>query len=454
MVQVPSQKVKIEDIQPYVILRGLLLTPEEKKKVILESNQSLEGKLATRKVIDSVRMLGARFFNEMSGLKKPQRTKVYDPNTLITQDEDVQPEASLQAEECSEGEFLEALVGEGDDDATLAADFEQAAAEVLQDNPELASAYSAYQDARKRLSEKFRNRGFWPTTRSSSSQKGKGYGMGAKLNLGAKASEAEVSNALADLSRRESFAGSMGHWKAECPFKGSSSTANASTAASSMPTTTLTLAGREVKSEDLMPLEFVKPPIEPGSALDGDSGDVQNHMMFVVDLIQGDNHNQDYRFHNSIMRDGMGHQGWGTARERLRQWGFRNEPGVDNPMTAKDRLRSHLKHQPPSQRVRPIVPENPNTTIRQVHQPRSFTDMTDMHACFASHGSHGVLDLGASKTVIGSEGIVELIQSLDERTRSQLSRCPCRVTFGFGNQATLTSDQALVIPIGSMKLKV
>lgn len=137
MVQVPSQKVKIEDIQPYVILRGLLLTPEEKKKVILESNQSLEGKLTTRKVIDSVRMLGARFFNEMSGLKKPQRTKVYDPNTLITQDEDVQPEASLQAEECSEGEFLEALVGEGDDDATLAADFEQAAAEVLQDNPEL-----------------------------------------------------------------------------------------------------------------------------------------------------------------------------------------------------------------------------------------------------------------------------------------------------------------------------
>ena len=101
MVQVPSQKVKIEDIQPYVILRGLLLTPEEKKKVILESNQSLEGKLTTRKVIDSVRMLGATFFNEMSGLKKPQCTKVYDPNTLITQDEDVQPEASLQAEECS-----------------------------------------------------------------------------------------------------------------------------------------------------------------------------------------------------------------------------------------------------------------------------------------------------------------------------------------------------------------
>lgn len=221
MVQVPSQKVKIEDIQPYVILRGLLLTPEEKKKVILESNQSLEGKLTTRKVIDSVRMLGATFFNEMSGLKKPQRTKVYDPNTLITQDEDVQPEASLQAEECSEGELL-ALVGEGDDDATLAADFEQAAAEVLQDNPELASAYSAYQDARKRLSEKFRNRGFWPTTRSSSSQKGKGYGMGAKVKFGGKGERGggfdRTRRSLQEriLATNCKACGRQGHWKAEC----------------------------------------------------------------------------------------------------------------------------------------------------------------------------------------------------------------------------------------------
>ena len=37
-----------------------------------------------------------------------------------------------------------------------------------------------YQDARRRLSEKFRNRGFWPTSQFSSSSKGKGYGHGAK----------------------------------------------------------------------------------------------------------------------------------------------------------------------------------------------------------------------------------------------------------------------------------
>ena len=115
----------------------------------------------------------------MSGLKKSQRTKVYDHNTLVTQDDDGSNEPTFQANDCSEGEFLDAMIGEGDDDATLVADFEPAAAELLQEDVELASAYSAYQDARRRLSEKFR-RGFWPTSRGSSDSKGKGYGGGFK----------------------------------------------------------------------------------------------------------------------------------------------------------------------------------------------------------------------------------------------------------------------------------
>ena len=70
--------------------------------------------------------------------------------------------------------------------------------------------------------------------------------------------------------------------------------------------------------------------------------------------------------------------------------------------------------------------------------------------CFATHDACGVLDLGASKTVIGSEHVKCLIQSLDEETRARLSRCPCQVTFKFGNQGTLTSSQAIVVPIGHL----
>eukprot|EP00435_Cladocopium_sp_Y103_P026541 s2495_g6.t1 len=328
------QKIKIEDIQPYIVLRGSLLTPEEKKKVILESDQSLEGKLTIRKVSDSIRVLGATFFNELSGLKKPQRSKVYDQTTLLAQDDDVQPDATLQAEDLSESEFLDVLVGEGDDDATLVADFEQSASELLQEDPELASAFSAYQDARRRLSEKFRNRGFWPTSKST--PKGKGYGGGSKFG-GGKGRKGGVLTDLADLCRK-------GSW----------------------------------------------PPIAKHVAAKAIGKPRPIQELYIL---------------------------W-SCSSRL------------------------------------IAPVTTDTTMRDPRKDEHPKGDAEINACFASYGSHGVLDLGASKTVIGSEGVSELIQSLDEDTRSQLSRCPCKITFRFGNQATLSSSQALVIPIGKMKLKV
>ena len=75
-------------------------------------------------------------------------------------------------------------------------------------------------------------------------------------------------------------------------------------------------------------------------------------------------------------------------------------------------------------------------------------------ACFATHSSYGILDLGASKTVIGSQHVPELIQSLCPELRFQLMRCPCHVAFKFGNEGTLSSTQALVIPIGPFQLRV
>ena len=67
-----ARKVKLEDLQPYVVLRGSLLSSEEKKKVILESDQSLEGKLTIQRVTEEVRVLGASFFSDMTGQKKTQ----------------------------------------------------------------------------------------------------------------------------------------------------------------------------------------------------------------------------------------------------------------------------------------------------------------------------------------------------------------------------------------------
>jgi hypothetical protein len=54
---------------------------------------------------------------------------------------------------------------------------------------------------------------------------------------------------------------------------------------------------------------------------------------------------------------------------------------------------------------------------------------TEQPICFATHDAFGVLDLGASKTVIGSNHVASLIRSLDENIRAKLSRCPCEITF-------------------------
>ena len=78
----------------------------------------------------------------------------------------------------------------------------------------------------------------------------------------------------------------------------------------------------------------------------------------------------------------------------------------------------------------------------------SDADGPDSHdALFASHGSYGVADLGASKTVTGSDLIGSLIRNLHPQVRKKLYRCECNVQFRFGNQATLTSRELLVVPL-------
>ena len=172
-----ARKMKIEEIQAHVVLRGSLLTADEKKRVIMDSEVS--GQLTMKSVHEAIRVLGASFFHEMTG-RKAARTKIYDGTTLLTDtvtdhaavaESDFGP---VPPDDATEAEFLEVLIQEGDQDALLIADFEAAAQETVQEDSELATAFSAYQQARHRLGEKFRNRGFFPARPYTG--KGKGYG--------------------------------------------------------------------------------------------------------------------------------------------------------------------------------------------------------------------------------------------------------------------------------------
>jgi hypothetical protein len=127
------------------------------------------------KVNAAVRMLGSGFFHDVTGAKKV-KGKIYDTHALIAEDV-AESEQVLVAEESFEEDFVDQLAAEGDEDAILVCEYESAMQDTIQEDEELAQAYNAYTDARKRLSDRFKNRGFWP---SSGSSKGKSKGFKGK----------------------------------------------------------------------------------------------------------------------------------------------------------------------------------------------------------------------------------------------------------------------------------
>jgi len=60
-----ARDIKIEDIQPYITLRGSLLGGDDKKRILLDVDAAGAGKLSMDKVASSIRMLGAGFFHDV-----------------------------------------------------------------------------------------------------------------------------------------------------------------------------------------------------------------------------------------------------------------------------------------------------------------------------------------------------------------------------------------------------
>ena len=457
-----ARKIRMEDIQAFIVLRGSTLAAEDKKRVILESDKEQSGSLTMKRVAESIRLLGASFFMDVTGQKRG-KTKVYDQTALMMEDQNDINE-TMVTEEITEEEFVEALIADGEDsDAALIADFESTAQDLLQDDPDLSLAFTAYTDARKRLSEKFRNRGFFPTSRSAASNmSGKGKGFGGRFQgKGGKGFRSKRSLQDRILNSTCRACGRKGHWKAECPYnKGSVGTS--STTGTSMPTTTLVTEETGSDLSRILPMEFLQVPrLDEADSLQQCPIDEPRQPMAHVFGV----------FHDVLptssrerLKQSLEHyqgkiqlkSGEGNARvdqlsprRNLRARMLRSEK-TPEPRNRNQPDRSHFGRPVPKPRMhKPIT----QMTLPKV-QEQNPGNVEDAQICFASHGAAGILDLGASKTVIGSEHVATLIKQLEPEIRSRLRRCPCEITFRFGNQATLTSSQALVIPIGPPSLKI
>ena len=98
--------------------------------------------------------------------------------------------------------------------------------------------------------------------------------------------------------------------------------------------------------------------------------------------------------------------------------------------------------------------ETPCAEVRNSLSPMSVEAKSHADVCFSTHDTWGILDTGATKTVIGSQHVANFLQNIRPEVKSQIQRCSCDIVFRFGNQGTLKSTQAMVVPVCGMLLKV
>ena len=392
-----GKKIDMAEIQAYILLRGSRLGSEDKKRVIVDSGAEKGGALEVSKVEAAVRMIGSGFFQDMVGFKKEKGLKTYDHTafTLEEQSEnmDTENETFWMQDDVLDDSTLESLAAEDDDDAALVLQFEDAVAETVQNDAELSAFYSSYQEARKRLSEKVRFRGFWAVKRGDkgSGKKGKVKGKG-KSSLASR-----IANSYCRICMKK------GHWKNECPSRSTAS----STAPSTAPTSFVTTAE--------IPEELIN--LSTTEEKSGFQSDEVCLTMMDDKVVIGD------------------------------KWGFSKfKRGLSRSKLGSKNVPTHAS-------IRESI-----ATLRQLKLRRSepTVSMTDSEhlSLFASSGSIGVVDLGASQTVIGSKQVPDLLRQIPEWVRSRVRRQSCHLVFRFGNHQTLVSRHALMLPLGNQFFRI
>ena len=387
-----ARNMKLSELQAYIMLRGSRLSAEDKKRVLIDSGADSGGTLEMSRVTAAVRMLGAGFFQEMTGLKKEKSLKVYDSSAFIMDDDEEPADHEvLMMDDQWEDDHLDTLAADNDEDAALVIQFEDAVMDTIQQDQELSTYFASYQDARRRLAEKGRVRGFWPVRRTiekgKKGFKGKAKGKGQSL-------ASRIANSYCRICFKR------GHWKDECP-NNPSNKSGASTSSTPQVPTSFVIASD-------VPPEIAHLPHAAGVTLP-----MCEEVFFGV-TSNGNKQVIGSGFHRRLA-EGL-----------------------------KSQLRNNHRRD-----ALFAVPQMSSENKREVDCPSSDkqNEVEYQSSYFASSGTTGVVDLGASQTVIGSQQIPELLEKLPEEIRSRVKRTDCHLVFRFGNHQTLTSQHAILLPV-------
>ena len=208
----------VKEFHAFLLLRQSALNPEDKKRVLTMTN----GDMDTKKIEKSMRTLATSILASGDVKKKVYATNYVEPEpSFVAMENDsnagwMSPAYYAEDEEVDQ-EYVEMLATQGDADALNVVGFEQDLEDIFQNVPDLHHALVSYQEARAKILDRKKSRGFWP---ASGKGKSKGYG---KYNVNHKGNG--KGNLLLRISRTHCKAcGEKGHWKAECPNKGNQTT--------------------------------------------------------------------------------------------------------------------------------------------------------------------------------------------------------------------------------------
>ena len=439
-----GQNVTLTDVRSYILLRNSSLSSEDNKKVIVDA----KGDLKYDAVTSAIRLLGSKFFGEVQGQSKVTK-KQYEVN-YAQENEEENPIVDDQIF-VSEGlelsdQLVEHFAAEGDEDALVVHQFEESLIDFLQGDDEMSILLTAYADARRRLAEKSKGRGIWPIKGSGAKGKGKSKFQKFRKPLSQRIAESECR-----------ICGRRGHWKRECPFRNSGPpNINAG-----KPQSANALILDDEDGSDLL-IDFVHPDFEePGSQdrhfvadpsvahfsfdhCDKDIDSSQDCYMIESVLLKSVVKHVKTKVDNQVdsptayVSDPKPFHSWSTEKikQKFQQIHQRRRMHLETPLSKTDSLKA-VEVQP----------------SRVVPSEKTITHVPHM-ALFASHNAVGIVDSGASQTIMGSHQEAEFLSSLPAEARARSYESPAQMSFRFGNNSTVTCNRALVVPIGPVWIKI
>ena len=391
-----GSRVSIQDFRAFVLLRQSCLSAEDKKKILTMTG----GEVKTDLVENAMRSLATRV---LTGPNEPKK-KVYPIN--FTEEEITESETSEtawhvvnQGDEdgflVDDPDMISEMVMQGDADALVIQGFEQDLEDLFQSTPDLQHALVTYQEARQKITERRKFRGFWPTGKGHGASRGKGKGKKGFSS----AKGGSKPSLLERIARTHcKHCGEKGHWRAECP-------------------------NRQKESANLASAEPSTHDFEHVIVEEYITQDTCQHLasQVITDI--------DDCFHiQEILQRLKGNQGSNVT-----------EPSWKQKAIAFLTQRLHHRNMvrfPKKSACTEAVSENPE-----------WHPETQMAYAVVADGSFAILDTGASRSVIGSELVPSLLKDLPAASQALVKEKPSRVGFRFGNNQISYSHSQLQIPM-------